>query len=145
MEILEEQETRTFLSVAEILGKRNAFFYMDGVLLCKEIDNALSKGMEVVLSFKNMESVSFPFLNSVLGLNFYKHPKETIYKLLKFSALTPELEMDIDEVYWRSKNAEAHLELIEAVDSDIYSNVKNIPKMIPASIYDHPSFQVSPK
>ncbi len=61
----------------------------DGTLLCQQSSTALSQGLEVLLDFSGVKTLTSSFLNAALGCLFASFSVDTLTQKLKYSGLDP--------------------------------------------------------
>ena len=61
----------------------------DGTLLCQQSSTALSQGLDVLLDFSGVKTLTSSFLNAALGCLFASFSVDTLTRKLKYIGLDP--------------------------------------------------------
>jgi uncharacterized protein DUF4325 len=61
----------------------------DGTLLCRQSSTALSQGLDVLLDFSGVKTLTSSFLNAALGCLFASFSVDTLTQKLKYTGLDP--------------------------------------------------------
>jgi phage-related protein len=97
-------ETPVTISVTEVIGDTLCIESADGQKVFERIAAALKEGKKVILSFKNAEDLTWPFLSDAIGQLYAHFPEGQIKYSLSFADISPEdLEFIEDVVYWKKE------------------------------------------
>jgi hypothetical protein len=114
------------INISEFAHKGHAHFFTDGIKISKDIEKCLSEKKPLVLSFQDIESFTYSFLNAMLGSSYCEYSEEEINQRITVSEITPELQTKFDiyskEIRWRADNRELHAETLERALSGNYDD-----------------------
>ncbi|WP_017719269.1 STAS-like domain-containing protein [Kamptonema formosum] len=97
-------ETPVPISVTEVIEDTLCIESADGQKVFERIAAALKEGKKVILSFKNAEDLTWPFLSDAIGQLYAHFPEGQIKDSLSFADISPEdLEFIEDVVYWKKE------------------------------------------
>ena len=95
----------TTIVVRSLIDYHSAISDKDGDKLCDVIDEKISDGMSVTVSFKNIDMIVTAFLNAGIGQLYGKHKWEVLDNQLKFTDFEDENDrLVIEKVIESAKN-----------------------------------------
>ncbi|AQQ70178.1 hypothetical protein SMSP2_00521 [Limihaloglobus sulfuriphilus] len=83
-------EKQIELSIFEIVGSPLCVASGDGEKVYERLDQAFSNGVEVKLSFGNIDTLTSAFLNAAIGQLYGSYSEEQIRNLLKVQDMQPD-------------------------------------------------------
>ncbi|MBD2184466.1 STAS-like domain-containing protein [Aerosakkonema funiforme] len=96
-----QTENTVTLVVTEVVGDNLCIATDDAQKVYEQIAAAFKEGKKVILSFKDAEDLTWPFLDDAIGQLYKFFPEEQIQSSLSFVDITPDdLEFIEDVVYW---------------------------------------------
>lgn len=110
---------RTKIDVAKKIKNPSALTQEQGDIIYNEITNAFEKNEEIVLDFKNVESMISPFLNNAIGQLYGRYTSEDIKQHLILENFPPEKNATLNVVINNAKNFYANKKVFTQTAKDV--------------------------
>lgn len=99
-----QTENTVTLVLTEVVGDNLCIATDDAQKVYEQIAAAFKQGKKVILSFKDAEDLTWPFLSDAIGQLYENFSEEQIQTSLSFVDITPDdLEFIDDVVYWKKE------------------------------------------